>query len=121
MKKSMKILLSVVTIAAISAGVYTYKSHTKVEGVDEAEEVEKVNPVGPQFNADSAIAFCQAQCEFGPRTMNSTAHDKCGDWIIAKFKQFGCKVTCQNAELTGYDGTKLESTNVIASINPEAT
>ena len=29
------------------------------------------SPAGPAFNADSAFSYCQAQCDFGPRTMNS--------------------------------------------------
>ena len=76
---------------------------------------------GPQFNADSAYAFCAAQCDFGPRTMNSEAHEKCAEWIVGKFKEYGCEVTEQKAVLTGYDGTKLNSTNIIASIYPERT
>ena len=28
-------------------------------------------PLGPVFCADSAFVFCQEQCDFGPRTMNS--------------------------------------------------
>ena len=35
--------------------------------VEEVEEAEKLNPVGPQFNADSAYAFTKAQCDFGYR------------------------------------------------------
>ena len=35
-----------------------------------------VTPVGPQFNPDSAYAYCAAQCEFGPRIMNSDAHER---------------------------------------------
>ena len=49
-----------------------------------------VTPVGPQFNPDSAYAYCAAQCEFGPRIMNSDAHEKCGKWIAEKLKQTGC-------------------------------
>src|SRR5574344_542296 len=77
--------------------------------------------VGPTFISDSASNYCAAQCTYGPRTMNSDAHEQCGSWIAAKFRQFGCTVTLQKADLKGYDGTVLESTNVIASINPEAT
>lgn len=80
-----------------------------------------MQPVGPDFNADSAYIYLQEQCDFGPRTMNSTAHDKCEKWIIQKFEQYGCKVTTQKATLNGYDGTPLRSTNIIASYNPEAT
>ena len=41
-----------------------------------------VAPQGPQFDSDSALAFCYGQCAFGPRTMNSKAHDECEQWII---------------------------------------
>lgn len=66
------------------------------------------------FDADSAYAFCAAQCSFGPRTMNSEAHEQCAQWIQQKFQQYGYKVTLQKADLRGYDGTVLHSTNIIA-------
>ena len=80
-----------------------------------------VQPVGPTFNADSAYLFCQQQCDFGPRTMNSKAHDDCEQWIIQKFQSYGMTVTPQKAVLQGYDGTPLKSTNIIASYKPELT
>ena len=70
--------------------------------------------VSIEFNANSAYAFCAAQCSFGPRTMNSEAHDKCGEWIQQKFSQYGYQVELQKADLKGYDGTILKSTNIIA-------
>ena len=76
-----------------------------------------VNPqpvVNIQFLADSAFAYCQAQCDFGPRIMNSEAHERCAQWIQQKFEQFGCNVEMQQANLIGYDGTTLRSTNIIA-------
>lgn len=75
--------------------------------------------IGPEFNADSAYYFCEKQCSFGPRAMNSQAHDKCGEWIVAMFESFGCKVEQQKADLKGYDGTILHSTNIIAQWRPE--
>ena len=78
-------------------------------------------PVGPTFVADSAYAFCQQQCDFGPRTMNSEAHDRCGEWIAQKFRDYGMEVTLQQADLRGYDGTTLKSTNIIAKYRPEQT
>lgn len=78
-----------------------------------------MQPAGPAFNADSAYAYCKAQCDFGPRTMNSKAHDECGSWIVAKFKQYGLGVTEQRVTLDGYDGTPLKATNIIASYRPE--
>ena len=70
--------------------------------------------VSIEFNADSAYAFCAAQCNFGPRTMNSEAHELCGQWIASKFQQYGYQVELQKADLKGYDGTLLKSTNIIA-------
>jgi hypothetical protein len=75
--------------------------------------------VGPTFSADSAMAYCQRQCDFGPRTMNSEAHDRCGEWIAGKFRQLGMEVTLQQTTLKGYDGTPLRATNIIASYRPE--
>ena len=84
-------------------------------------ETVAMQPVGPAFCADSAYAFCQQQCDFGPRTMNSQAHDDCGRWIMQKFSSYGLQVTPQQALLKGYDGTMLRSTNIIASYRPELT
>ena len=74
--------------------------------------------VGPEFSADSAYVYCAAQCDFGPRLMNSEAHDLCGDWIEAKFRHFGMAVSRQETVVTGYDGTKLNCRNIIASFRP---
>lgn len=118
----MKITLGVAVAALAIGGLHYYKNaDSKVQNIEETEEVTKVNPVGPSFNADSAYAFTKAQCDFGPRDMNSRGHDLCGEWIVSKFKEYGCKVTTQTATLAGYDGTKLRSRNIMASINPEAT
>ena len=119
MKKS-KIMIALLIVALIAGAAFNFLPSNKAE-VSETEEIEKVLPVGPDFNADSAYIYLQEQCDFGPRTMNSTAHDKCEKWIIQKFEQYGCKVTTQKATLNGYDGTPLSSTNIIASYNPEAT
>lgn len=119
MKKS-KIMIALLIVALIAGAAFNFLPSNKAE-VSETEEIEKVQPVGPDFNADSAYIYLQEQCDFGPRTMNSVAHDKCEKWIIQKFEQYGCKVTTQKATLNGYDGTPLRSTNIIASYNPEAT
>ena len=80
---------------------------------------EQAKPVGPAFSADSAYAFCQAQCDFGPRTMNSEAHERCGQWIVKQFQNYGMHITEQRAALSGFDGTQLASNNIIASYQPE--
>ena len=79
---------------------------------------QKANPVAVTFNADSAYAFCEQQCQFGPRVMNSEAHEQCGQWIARKFRSYGLEIVEQKATLRGYDGTPLQSTNIIASYKP---
>lgn len=84
------------------------------------QEVVSYERTSPEFCVDSAYAYIAEQCSFGPRTMNSEAHDACGDWIQRKFEEFGAKVTNQYAELKLYDGTPIKSRNIIAQTNMEA-
>jgi hypothetical protein len=83
-------------------------------GTTKKSQSEEQKAVSILFSADSAYAFCAAQCQYGPRTMNSEAHEQCGQWIAEKFRQYGCDVELQKADLKGYDGTILKSTNIIA-------
>lgn len=83
------------------------------------EQAVQATPVGPAFIADSAYRFCEQQCAFGPRIMNSEAHERCAQWIADKFRQYGMDVTLQQASLKGYDGTQLKSTNIIAAYKPQ--
>ena len=86
-----------------------------------AVEADTIALVGPTFSADSAYAFAAAQCAFGERTMNSRAHDLCGEWIMKKFASYGMTVEAQDADVKGWDGTTLHSRNIIARFRPEAT
>ena len=122
MKTKMKMVATAVVVAALAGGFWAWKSMSgDTSQVAEMEETEKVNPVGPTFNADSAYAFCAAQCDFGYRSMNTEAHDQCADWIADKFRSYGCEVVEQRADLKGYDGTTLKARNIMASYRPEAT
>lgn len=105
-----------VVAVAIACSCASCKSTTKP-----AAEPDTVALVGPTFRSDSAYVFAAKQCEFGPRVMNSKAHDLCGEWIMQKFRQFGMSVEAQDAELKGWDGTMLRSRNIIARFRPEQT
>ena len=74
----------------------------------------------PDFNQDSAYAYCQAQIDFGPRTPNSAAHEKCAAWMTRKLQKWADTVYVQHYTAIGYDGLKMKSTNIIASFNPKA-
>ena len=100
--------------AAVMMTFTACNSQKKTAGSDD-----EAQPVSQQFEADSAFQFCADQCAFGPRTMNSEAHEQCGQWIADKFAGYGLQVSRQTATLRGYDGTPLRATNIIASLNPE--
>ncbi|MBQ7495637.1 MAG: M28 family peptidase [Bacteroidaceae bacterium] len=75
----------------------------------------------PTFIADSAMAYVEAQCAFGPRVPGSAAHEACGDWLAQQFTTLGTTVSEQRTELAGYDGKLLPCRNIMASFHPEAT
>ncbi len=79
-----------------------------------SQTTEEPIATGPEFCADSAYIYCKQQCDFGPRLMNTDAHDRCRDWIAKEFQRHGCTVELQQADLKAYDGTMLRSTNIIA-------
>lgn len=123
MTRKMKMIIggatAAVVVAIAAVGMNTGWGHA--DSIDMEESMDKINPVGPAFSADSAYAFTQAQCDFGPRAMNTEGHDRCGSWIVNKFRQYGCVVTSLRADLKGYDGTVLKSQNIWARIHPERT
>ncbi len=75
--------------------------------------------LSPDFSADSAYKHIAGQCAFGPRVMNSAAHDSCALYIASRFQQYGATVINQDAEGTLYDGTKIHMRNIIASTQPD--
>ena len=72
-----------------------------------------------QFDADSAFASVVAQCDFGPRVPGSAAHDRCGDYIVSRFKALGLTVSEQRADQKAWDGKVLHTRNIIAAYRPE--
>ena len=87
---------------------------------DKVVEEAYVSPA-PEFCEDSAFQYVAEQCDFGPRVMNSAAHDSCGSYIANRFRQFGATVVEQKADSRLYDGTPIRMCNIIASYNSKAT
>ena len=117
MKKNIFTLLYMGALIAAACSCASCKNTKKTA---DAAYADTVALVGPTFSADSAMSFTARQCDFGPRTMNSEAHRKCGEWIIEKFRSYGMSVETQDADLKGYDGTTLHSRNIVARFRPEA-
>jgi len=75
--------------------------------------------VSPEFNGDSAYYFVSKQVEFGPRVNNTSAHVKCGDWMVKVLKSYGAEVYEQKT-IIPFQDDKLNARNIIASFNPKA-
>jgi glutaminyl-peptide cyclotransferase len=105
---------------ALAAGACKEKS-SQSETTTQTTDQQPAMVSAPAFNADSAYAFIDRQVKFGPRVPNTPAHVQTGNYIVAKFKEYGCQVTEQNFAPKIWDGRKVNARNIIASINPQAT
>lgn len=82
----------------------------------EADE-ETTTRISPEFSSDSAFHYVAQQCSFGPRTMNSEAHEQCAQYLVNKFRQFGANVDVQEGPGKLSDGTPITIKNIRAVYN----
>lgn len=75
-------------------------------------------PLKVEFNADSCYSYLANQVAFGPRVPNTKAHKECAKYLVSTLESFADTVITQDVNLTAFDGTRLESRNIIASFNP---
>lgn len=109
MKLHTRLLLLAVTLLAVSCNNRTKSTQT-----------EAYTSPAPAFCADSAMAYAQRQCDFGPRTMGSEAHEACGQWVADQLRLRGAEVTTQPAVFTLYDGTRVAGYNIIATFRSDS-
>src|SRR5665647_204105 len=107
MRKIFIVLLAVMEFTACNQ---TTKSAQKVE--------KAVNT--PSFSTDSAYKYIQQQVDFGARVPNTKAQIACANYLSSTLKRFGAEVIEQKANLMAFDGTNLQSINIIGTINPKA-
>ena len=73
-----------------------------------------------EFNADSCYNYLAKQVDFGPRVPNTKAHKECAKYLESTLAEFADTVITQDVNLTAFNGTKLESRNIIASWNTKS-
>lgn len=95
----------------------------KASNVTEAPKEEQPRKVAqvPVFNRDSAYHYIGKQVAFGPRVMNTQAHEQNLTWMADKLEAFGAQVKLQKFVAKAYTGEDLKGTNVIAKFEPELT
>lgn len=114
------ILFSILTLPSCGDDVKDpANSTTTAPAAPPKREVDPNAKPVPRFDADSAYAFVAKQVAFGPRVMNTPAHDTTAEWLVAKLKSFGAEVEEQKFTIPAYDGTPLKSNNIIGRYNPE--
>ena len=79
----------------------------------------EIQVVVPNFNADSAYQFVQAQVDFGPRVPNTEAHKKCAMYLENKLKTYGADVIVQQTNVKAFDGSNLNIKNIIGQFDSE--
>ncbi len=114
----MKKLLLVLPFIALLSSCDWFKKSNNSDNVPPVQEA----PLAaiPAFSGDSAYAYTKAQVDFGPRIPNSSAHDKCADWMVSELKKWADTVYVQTYTATAFDGKQIRSKNIIASFNPKA-
>ncbi len=73
-----------------------------------------------EFVADSAKAYVDTQCAFGPRVPGTPAHSQCAQWLQQQLTRWCDTVYAQHAQVTTFDGTRLNITNLVGAVNPAA-
>lgn len=79
----------------------------------------KITPIHYSFDADSAFWYVKTQTDFGPRVLESKAHDNCAVFLTNKMSLFCDTVIVQHFIAKTYDGKKFNAQNIIASFAPE--
>ena len=74
----------------------------------------------PDFSADSAYSFVEAQLAFGNRTPGSKGWEQCAAWIAGQMGRWCDTVMVQPFKATLWDGTTVPGRNIIGSLNPSA-
>lgn len=107
MKKALSVLLPLALLAACG-------------GKNNSSQTTPPDSVAvPVFQADTAMAYVEKQCSFGPRVMNSEAHRLCGDYLVAAFRACGLEVSEQKADIAAYDGTTYHLRNIMARFDAQ--
>ena len=74
----------------------------------------------PDFSADSAYAYVEAQLAFGNRIPGSKGWQQCADYLVRKMSRWCDTVIVQPFNATLWDGSTVQGKNIIASLNPNA-
>jgi glutaminyl-peptide cyclotransferase len=97
------------------------QEHQKPVVLPDAKSAQRANIKTPVFDATQAFSYLKRQTDFGPRVPNAPAHEQCLNYLRQELSQYADAVNTQPFSIEGYSGEQLHLTNIIASLNPQAT
>jgi len=86
----------------------------------EHSDTTTVTAAAATFNGDSAWAFAQHQCSFGPRVPGTAAHSQCATWLVQTLQASCDTAMVQTGVMTGRGAKPQAIKNIIGVINPDA-
>lgn len=72
----------------------------------------------PSFSGDSAWLRVEEQVNFGPRVVNTAAHQACGDYMIKLLQEYCDTVYVQAGTAKAWNGEVLRFRNIIGVFKP---
>lgn len=127
--KIITMVLGAVLLSGLALGTMGCKDSSSTSGNHKTTEgsrnqtgvtdTESSKQVIPSCNADSALAFAQAQVDFGPRIPNSKAQEQCAEYLAKTLRKYGATVQIQEFDAVRWDKETLKGYNIIASIQPQ--
>ncbi len=110
-----------ISIFILALLMFVFSSCEK-KTVNESKPLYELQKSGsiPKFDSDNAYNQIKAQVDFGPRNPGSEGHKKTLYYIQNELKRYADEVSLQSFVYPGYDGAKLELTNIIARFNPQS-
>ena len=85
-----------------------------------AESTDYTQVAVPEFSADSAYAYVEAQLAFGNRIPGGKGWQQCAAWLAAQMGRWCDTVIVQDFRAELWNGTTVPGKNIIGSLNPTA-
>ena len=107
----------IIIVATLALGLPSCFSQEKK--TEESAKVSAKKEIKIDFNADSAYSYIAKQCEFGPRVLESKAHDDCVEYMTSELRRHGADIVeVQKCDVVDWEKKTRKAENIIAHFNP---
>ncbi len=110
----------IIIVLICGSFILSCSKNTPQPQTEGSREVIKEIPT-PQFDRARAFSYLVQQTSFGPRNPGSAGHARCLQYLTKTLQGLAPSTELQAFTVDGYDGERLDLTNIISSFNPGAT